>query len=288
MSARLDHVVVAVPDLTAGVDLFRELGFSVQNGGRHVGRGTANAIVHLDRSFVEILSVQDEAAELAGAGRRGRALVDFIKSGGGLVGYAVTGISAAALMERSKAIGHPAPEIAMVQRRRPNGTLLKWRVAWPAGIQWRRLWPFVVEPMGPVDTAQPGNHATSATRISDVAVSVNDGVAASAWYAGCLNLDGSMGEPLPELGAERIRLTSRGALSVNLVSPTADGPVFRELQRVGEGPFEIVLAVTHLSVAERYLSRAGATLAEAPGYRDGLLVVPSGLPGLRIVFREDD
>ncbi len=44
MPTRIDHVVIAVPRLTQGIDAYTRLGFTVHPGGVHPGRGTQNAI----------------------------------------------------------------------------------------------------------------------------------------------------------------------------------------------------------------------------------------------------
>lgn len=54
----LDHLVVAVRDLAAAGQAFRDLGFTVTPENRHAW-GTANRLVQLDGFFIELLSVAE-------------------------------------------------------------------------------------------------------------------------------------------------------------------------------------------------------------------------------------
>ncbi len=62
----LDHVLIAVVDLAAAAHEFEvEHGLASIEGGRHPGWGTANRIVPLGRSYLELVAIvdEDEAAE---------------------------------------------------------------------------------------------------------------------------------------------------------------------------------------------------------------------------------
>jgi hypothetical protein len=64
---KLDHVIVAVPDLEAAArELEARHGLASVEGGRHAGWGTANRIVPLGETYVELITVVDEA-EAAGS-----------------------------------------------------------------------------------------------------------------------------------------------------------------------------------------------------------------------------
>lgn len=60
MSSAIDHVIVCVPDLTDSVAAF-ETGHGVASvpGGRHRGHGTANRLVPLGATYIELVAVVD-------------------------------------------------------------------------------------------------------------------------------------------------------------------------------------------------------------------------------------
>jgi hypothetical protein len=63
----LDHVIIAVPDLDAAArELEGRHGLASVEGGRHAGWGTANRIVPLGETYIELITVVDEA-EAAGS-----------------------------------------------------------------------------------------------------------------------------------------------------------------------------------------------------------------------------
>src|SRR5262245_3000807 len=58
----LDHVLIAVPDLAeAGREIESRYGLASIEGGRHPGWGTANRIVPLGETYLELIAVVDEA-----------------------------------------------------------------------------------------------------------------------------------------------------------------------------------------------------------------------------------
>jgi hypothetical protein len=59
---RIDHVILATPDLDAtATRLAAEHGLEAVGGGRHEGMGTHNLIVPLGGGYLELLAVADPA-----------------------------------------------------------------------------------------------------------------------------------------------------------------------------------------------------------------------------------
>ena len=63
MSARIDHLVILVADLERGRAALEALGFQLTARGEHAHFGTANHLVVLDHSYLELLSVVEPRAE---------------------------------------------------------------------------------------------------------------------------------------------------------------------------------------------------------------------------------
>ena len=119
---RLDHIVVAVADLDEAAALFLErYGLASYEGGRHAGLGTANRIIPLGDSYVELLGVVDDptAAEssigtwISRAGNPSGRLVSWCLGTDDIDGIAARiGVAPQAL-----------------SRTRPDGVRLSWRSA---------------------------------------------------------------------------------------------------------------------------------------------------------------
>jgi len=139
MITRLDHVVIGVRELDEAIQNFQQAGFEVRPGGRHTGRGTHNALIRFGLDYIELLAVYDES-ELASTGDRGQFLSEYLRDRpGGLLGFALASDN---LDDESRYA--PGAPFAM-QRARPDGHVLSWRLLMPGGHTWRRPWPFLIQ-----------------------------------------------------------------------------------------------------------------------------------------------
>jgi len=115
----IDHIVVAVADLeAAGSRFLREYGLASVPGGRHPQLGTSNRIVSLGSAYVELLAPFDGPDRLVGwvvrcddAGAEGRRL---------------------------------GVDVVDMHRERPDGSVLRWRLA-GAGSRFDPLRPPFIE-----------------------------------------------------------------------------------------------------------------------------------------------
>lgn len=291
MGLRFDHAAIAVRDLPAALGVYRDvLGLDARPGGRHTGRGTENAIIRFEPDYLELMAVYDARAEVAAAGQRGQVLVDYLtRREGGLVGYCLATDEVEVLARRLRASGLALVGPVAVERVRPDGQVLRWRLIWPGGVNWRRPWPFFIQAAAPAGAQPafdpPGDHPLGATGVAGVAVAVFDLERGKDLYGRQLGL-GWRGEDLvPELAARRARF-GLGNFAIDLLAPTGAGLLQAELDEVGEGPFELRLRVQSLERARAWLDRSGVRLGPAPRIPGGRLIPPDQALGARLILTE--
>ena len=121
MPTRIDHVIIAAPDLERLEEAFQRLGFSVVGGGTHSHLGTRNRIIILGDGYIELLAVADAA-------RVSPVLRERIARGSGWVGYALQSddITAEALAMRGRGVDVYGPTTGRLVA--PNGTARSWQV----------------------------------------------------------------------------------------------------------------------------------------------------------------
>jgi hypothetical protein len=135
----LDHLVYATPDLAAAVDQVAErVGVRPVEGGPHVDLGTRNFLLGLgDRGYLEIVGPDPDQPEPAGPRPFG---VDALAAPA-LVAWAVATDDIDAAVARARDAGVDLGDAYRMSRRRPDGTLLTWRLTPPLpGVR-----PFLID-----------------------------------------------------------------------------------------------------------------------------------------------
>ena len=117
----LDHVLIAVRDLADSADeLADRYGLISIEGGRHPGWGTANRIVPLGKTYLELIAVVDEAEAAQSAFGR-------------WVGQAPSGLRPLGWAVRTPSLDDVARRLGLRvtpgSRLTPDGTLVRWRSA---------------------------------------------------------------------------------------------------------------------------------------------------------------
>lgn len=287
MITRFDHAVIGVRDLDAAIRRYRELGFDVSPGGRHTGRGTYNAIIRFGLDYLELISVYDEAEAIA-SGPHGSVLVDLLrKREGSLVGYALATMDIAEEADRLQRTGLAAEGPFAMQRLRPDGHLLSWRLLVPQGVSWRRPWPFFIQWDLPDEQRlaweRPGAHVNGATSVAAVTIVVQDLERGIDLYQRQLGLELLERHEFAPFAAQRARFHV-GAFGIELLTPTGSGPVQQMLTAIGEGPFILTLTVRDLEQTRTFLAQGGADLVPAPRYPGALLLPPDQALGVRLIL----
>jgi hypothetical protein len=137
-SLELDHVLIAVSDLTtAAQEIEERYGLVSIEGGRHPGWGTANRIVPLGETYLELVAVIDEAEAADSA--FGRWVAGVRRVLGQALGWAV----------RTSDLDDVARRLALSvvagSRAAPGGELLRWRSAGIEQAAAEPTLPFFIE-----------------------------------------------------------------------------------------------------------------------------------------------
>ncbi len=266
MITRFDHAVIGVRNLDEAIRRYQSLGFDVSPGGRHTGLGTYNAIVRFGLDYLELISIYDENEVVAGR-FGGKVLVDFLrKREGGLLGYALATTDIEQDAEHFQRAGLSAQGPFAMQRMRPDRHLLSWRLLVPGGVSWRQPWPFLIQWDIPdeqrLSWEKPGAHSNGVTGWTGIAIAVHNLENAIDLYQRQLGLALSQRDDVPHLAVQRASFQV-GTSKIDLLMPTDTGPVQQMLTEVGEGPFEITLAVRDLNQAREVLRQGG--MSPVPG-----------------------
>jgi hypothetical protein len=179
----LDHVLIAVSDLTSGGrELEARYGLESIEGGRHPGWGTANRIVPLGDAYLELIAVVDELEAYTSPIGRWVASAGASAEDPRLLGWAVRTEELDEVSARLELRVHDG------SRRRPDGTTLSWRIAGIEEIAAEPSLPFFIE--WGEGTAPPGRAAPS-----------------EGWSVGELNIQGDRARIEHWLGDHSLPIT---------------------------------------------------------------------------------
>lgn len=123
----VDHLIYAAPDLaTAVADLEGRFGIRARAGGKHVGRGTHNALLALGpRTYLEIIAPDPDQHDPPVP--RPFGIEGVI--GGKLVGWALACDDIDRAVAEARGHRYPLGEVTDGHRVGPAGTVLRWRAA---------------------------------------------------------------------------------------------------------------------------------------------------------------
>ena len=222
----VDHLVLAAPDLDAAVLAVESaLGVELEAGGAHPGLGTRNRLLGLGSgAYLEVIAPDPEQPEPSAPRPFG---IDALEAPT-LVTWAlrVEGADTPAGYESFRAMS----------RRRPDGSVLSWRLAFPAEGS---LVPGPVQPVpflidwGPVDSGAgvpPGAALPEAVTIEALHLTGGAEVAAAVHVAGHSTVQPADGGPAVEV------LLSRGEPGVEAVLRVGDREVVWKGSIAGPSP----------------------------------------------------
>lgn len=267
MIERFDHAVIGIPDLEYGMAVFRRLGFDVAEGGRHPSLGTRNAIVRFGLDYLELLSVED-AGKARARGPFGADLLSFLRQSSGLAGFVLAGSRLEEQVDGLRALGIGAEGPFEMERIRPDGRRLEWRLVVPGGSPWRKPWPYLIDwttPESDLLAWDPaGSHECGVTGVAGIDLVTEDLGATRDIYQTALGIRHQITPSPPgEAGTTSVYLRI-GSFSLGLHEPTGEGAAARELNRRGPGPFRLLLSSPDLSHSAAALSALDIPFSKSP------------------------
>jgi catechol 2,3-dioxygenase-like lactoylglutathione lyase family enzyme len=262
MFTRIDHVVIAVPDLTQGVAQYRKLGFNIQPGGAHPGMGTHNAIALNQEDYIELLSIRDAAEQQRAAASPASwvaGLAEFIAAGGGLRYIVVQSDDLVADVAAMRSRGVDVSEAMAGSRRTGAGVELKWKLA---VLGPRNPLPiFFIEhatPMAERRRQLPSRdpHPNGVYALERAYIVTRDVEANAEQYARVL------GMPKPAVTKGTVIMSDMavfqiGPTGLGVVQPYAPGPAADALERRGPGPFQALYRTNSMGAASRWIEEHG-------------------------------
>lgn len=167
----IDHTLVGVRDLEAARDLWQRLGFTVTPRGRHIGWGTGNYCIMLERGYIELLGIVD-------ASQFTNNLDNFLKTREGLLGIAFATDDAAACAASLRASGIEAEGPKQLKRllELPDGTVVpEFALVHPAPDAVPGLRAFVCSHLTPdlIRRADWVGHANRANALLGMTIAVD-------------------------------------------------------------------------------------------------------------------
>lgn len=291
MFTRIDHLMVCVADLEQGAAQYRRLGFNVQPGGVHPGKGTHNAIAFNDEDYLELLAIRDpgeERAANAGAGSWGRDLAGFIAAGGGIRFVVLQSDDLAADVAAMRSRGVEVSDV-VDGRRKQGGTEFRWKAA-TLGPK-NSLPLFFIQHLTPMaerrqHTPGGGPHPNGVRFLERTYIVVQDLEASVALYSKVLGTS----QPRMYKGTvimSHMAVFQYGSAGLTIAHPYAPGPAADALERRGPGPFQALFRTTSMGAAARWMQEHGMP-PPARGVRDtgehAMLVSPSEACGAYIGF----
>lgn len=157
MDSAVDHVIYAVPELSAGIKAVEDLlGVRAAIGGKHVGLGTHNALLALGPStYLEIIAPDPDQDEY----RQPRifGLDDLLQPR--LVTWVARADDLDELAARELGRGQRLGEVLSGSRKNPDGATLTWRFTDPFAVVAGGVVPFLIdwgESPHPAKTAPSG------------------------------------------------------------------------------------------------------------------------------------
>ncbi len=275
MSLQIDHVTIAGPDLDRLRGAFAASGLESEYGGPHSNGVTHMALLGFDDgSYVELISTLEP--------RVPSPLWDApIRDGAGPCAWAVSADDVAGEVERLRAQGVPVDGPMRLDRRRPDGRLAEWDMAFPGDHPPGAVLPFFLRDRTPRELRVHPSPAVAGTELRGIGGVV---IGVRNLESGVRLFRSAYGWAEPEYGelpAWGARLAEFADTPVILAEPSGDGWLAQRTARFGELPSALLLASEDLVRSERrFRLTRGSMLGRPVRWLE-----PEALGGTRVGIR---
>jgi Glyoxalase-like domain len=270
---RFDHAVIGVRDLDSATRDYQRLGFDVRPGGRHTGIGTHNALIRFGLDYLELLAPYDDP-DVTQRGGRGPAMIEYLRDRpGGLLGFALASnnLDDEAARPGVPELGYQVGTPFAMQRMRPDGRLLSWRILAPGAHTWRKPWPFLIQWDAPDEERLAwegvGTHSNGARAVAGLTITAHDPAAVSGIYRRQLGLQTTQTDD----GHTRVELPGCHIDLVQTASSDDD-----------EGVRELLLQVADLRSSRAWFAQQSIAVEEHASR--GFALPPEMAVGARLIF----
>ena len=239
MPSQIDHIVIISDDLDTAIENARKAGFTVVPGGTHGDGNTHNALIGFaDGSYIELIAPTEQGRTAE------HRWFQRLRNGGGMVDFCLLGDDLSKEIAGVRARGIEYPEPFAMERAKPDGTRIGWKLSTPPGQVGEKGWPFMIEDTTPRNLRVPQEpeqitHANGATGVAGMTLLVRDLEISAKEYAAILGvgaqvvrspLDSSVLGVMLVLGKQWILLTQPGSHEAT-----------EHLERHGQGPYRLTL-----------------------------------------------
>ncbi len=215
----LDHVVIAVRELAAGVEAYAALLGRAPSWRAAPAGGVETALFGLANVAVELIAPAGAGA----VGDRLRGQLDARGEGLASLAFAVDDAERAARRLERVGLG-PEPVTAGESVERTGGGRRRWRRVRASTEATHGVRVFLVEPLTPVPPSPPtGDAAAAVSGLDHVVIRTPDPERAAALYGARLGLDLRLDRSSPDWGA-RLQFFRCGDLIVELAHDLGSGP----------------------------------------------------------------
>lgn len=305
MLTGIDHIIIGVKDLSAATHIFHErLGLSVSGGGNHPTGGTANRIIVIGDTYIELIAVREPAEAQ-------QSMLNRLAQGEGYLNFVLSSNDIEADSKAMKERGIPLIGPKAGSLIAAHGRIRSWSRADVERPDLTQRYPFLIQHDSSGEErrhrlagwANPPEHPLGVSKVLSVTLAVADLGEAAQRFAHIYGL-----QPSDEYSGETdswdallVSFLLRGSMqSVELATPLPSfldpsagnvllpepGALSTYLQQFGESLCRITLAVENLAASRRYLDQHGISYVYPQAERPVLWILPDQACGASIVLHE--